>query len=313
MESEMRSGQPLIIDIKGNSLDDGPGIRSVVFMKGCPLNCVWCQNPESKHIQPELSFEKGKCVSNLECVPACPEGALTEANPLNLDRDKCTLCFDCVDVCPSTALSRVGQEMSVDQIVAKIVSYKSFFDSTGGGTTLSGGEPTLFMEFTSRLLQRLQQEGIHTLLETAGLFNFDAFESLILPHVNVIYMDMKIMDSELHKRWCGVPNGRIKTNFLRLHQMAPGGGFEIKPRTPLIPGITDTDDMMAALAEFYLDNGVKLAALEKNNPIWFDKSEKVGVEPDFPADSPARSFYDNEKYGRIKKFFEDQGITILES
>ena len=314
MASEMRSGRPLIIDIKGNSLDDGPGTRSVVFMKGCPLNCVWCQNPESKKIGPELWFEADKCVVSGECIPACPEGALAADEPLAIDRNKCSLCFDCVDACPSTALKRVGQDMPVEQVVAKIVPYKPFFDTTGGGATLSGGEPTLFMEFTSQLLQALKAEGIHTLVETAGLFNFDAFAEMILPHTDMIYMDMKIIDPELHKRWCGVDNRRIKENFARLHKMAGGvGGFSIKPRTPLIPGITDTDEMMASLAEFYLAHGVKLAALEKNNPIWFDKSEKVGVEPDFAADDPARSFYDNQRYGGIKQFFEDQGITILES
>ncbi|MCB2227884.1 MAG: glycyl-radical enzyme activating protein [Desulfarculaceae bacterium] len=314
MASEARSGRPLIIDIKGNSLDDGPGTRSVVFMKGCPLNCVWCQNPESKKIAPELWFEKDKCVASGECVPACPDGALALGDSLSIDRDKCTLCFDCVEACPSTALKRVGQDMSVTQVVAKIVPYKPFFDTTGGGVTLSGGEPTLFMDFTSRLLQALKAEGIHTLVETAGLFDFDDFAALVLPHSDMIFMDMKIIDPVLHKRWCGVDNGRIKENFSRLHRMArEGGAFSIKPRTPLIPGVTDTDEMMAALAEFYLEHGVTLAALEKNNPIWFDKSEKVGVNPDFAADDPARSFYDNERYARIKRYFEQRGITILES
>ncbi|MCF8033190.1 MAG: glycyl-radical enzyme activating protein [Desulfarculaceae bacterium] len=313
MASEIRSGRPLIIDIKGNSLDDGPGTRSVVFMKGCPLNCAWCQNPESKKIAPELWFETDKCVSSGECVPACPEGALGPGDPLVIDRDKCTLCFDCVAACPSTALRRVGQDMTVEQVVAKIAPYKPFFDTTGGGVTLSGGEPTLFMEFTSQLLQALKQEGIPTLVETAGLFNFDAFAELVLPYCDIIYMDIKLIDPELHKRWCGVDNTRIKENFIRLHQMAASGGFSIKPRTPLIPGLTDTDQLMADLAGFYLAHGVKLAALEKNNPIWFDKSEKVGVEPDFAPDDPARGFYDNERYALIKKYFEDQGITILES
>ncbi len=133
LDSEGSLRQPLVIDIKGNSLDDGPGIRSVVFLKGCPLDCAWCQNPESKKAHAELSFDKEKCAGSQECVKICPEGALTFNNTLHIDREKCTLCFLCVGPCSSTALSRVGSEMSADEIVGKITPYKSFFENSGGG------------------------------------------------------------------------------------------------------------------------------------------------------------------------------------
>jgi len=313
LDSDNQLKRPLVIDVKGNSLDDGPGTRSVVFFKGCPLDCFWCQNPESKKVGAELLFDRGKCVGSQECIGVCPEGALKAADPLDVDRNKCTFCFLCLDVCPSKALERVGKEMSVEELVAKVTPYKPFFQNTGGGVTLSGGEPTMFMDFVSSLLRRLKEEGIHTLVETCGLFTFENFSEKVLPYVDLIYMDIKILDPEDHKRWCGVTNKRILQNFIRLHEMSLEGGCEIKPRTPLIPGITDTDDKMQALAQFYQDHGVKRAALEKNNPIWFDKFEKIGVETSIPETSPMRSFYDQGAFVRIKKMFEDKGIEILES
>ncbi len=312
MDSEGGLRQPLVIDIKGNSLDDGPGIRSVVFLKGCPLDCAWCQNPESKQAHAELSFDKEKCAGSRECVKICPEGALTFNDTLHIDREKCTLCFLCVGVCPSTALSRIGSEMSADEIVGKITPYKSFFENSGGGATLSGGEPTLFMEFVSSLLQSLKEENIHTLLETCCWFDFDKFESLILPFVDTIYADIKLIDSEEHKRWCGVENDKILQNFIRLHKQSQSDGFELLPRTPLIPGITDTDANIRGIAEFYRDNGVKLAGLEKNNPLWFDKCGKFGVESGFSDTSPVRAFYNQERFERAKKVFTDRGIDIRE-
>lgn len=301
------------MDIKGNSVDDGPGTRSVVFFKGCPLNCFWCQNPESKRAEAELFFDKASCVQSYECIPACPERAIAKGDPIAIDREKCTRCFDCTEVCPSTALKRMGAAMSVEEIVAKILPYKSFFDTSGGGVTLSGGEPTLFMDFTSELLARLKQEGIHTLVETAGLFDLVAFERKILPFVDLIFMDIKIVDPVEHRKWCGVDNAIILENFTRLFERSKCEAFEIKPRTPLIPGVTDTEDKMFALARFYEQVSVRRAALMKNNPIWFDKFEKIGMTSTVSKDSPMRDFYDADTYRRLKKLFEDRGIEILES
>ncbi len=313
MDSDKREIQPLVIDVKGNSLDDGPGTRSVVFFKGCPLDCFWCQNPESKRTPAELLFDRDKCVMSGECIRVCPEEALQKGAPLHVDREKCTLCFKCVDACPSTALDRVGRKMTVEEIVKKVTPYKPFFKSTGGGVTLSGGEPTLFMDFVSLLLGRFKDEGIHTLVETCGLFNFDRFKEKILPYVDLIYMDLKILDPSEHKKWCGVGNKKILENFLKLHESWQNGGVEIKPRTPLIPGITDTDHKMEALARFYEARGIKRTALMKNNPTWLNKFEKIGVASNISDDSPMREFYDQNRFERIKKMFEEKGIQILES
>ena len=187
-----------------------------------------------------------------------------------------------------------------------------FFKNSGGGVTLSGGEPTLFIEFTSSLLRNFKELNIHTLIETCCWFDIDEFKSLVLPFVDTVYVDIKFIDPEEHRRWCGVGNDKILQNFLHLHQQSQTGDFELLPRTPLIPDITDTDANIYDIAKFYRENGVKTAAILKNNPLWFDKCEKLGVKTCFTDTSPARSLYDSEKVDRIKKTFTDEGIDIKE-
>ena len=301
------AGKPLILDIKGNSLDDGPGIRSVVFFKGCPLNCAWCHNPESKRAGVELSWERDKCVGCGACVEVCPESAISTENPDFIDRDRCTLCLVCPETCPSTALTRVGRDMTVDEVVKEAARYAPFYKTSGGGVTLSGGEPTLFMDFAAHLAEKLRALDIHVLLETCGWFDPDRFESLLMPHVDTIYMDLKLMDGREHRRHCGVDNEPILKNFIRLHRLAQAGAFQLLPRTPLIPGITDTEDNIRALAGFYEAHGVKKAALLGNNPIWFDKCRHLGLSPGFDPDHPIRNMYDLEKKREIKDLFPQQG------
>lgn len=305
-----KSGTPLIIDIKGNALDDGPGIRSVVFFKGCPLKCVWCQNPEGISASTEISWDSEKCLGCGACIKACTAGAVSGENPFHIDREVCTLCFECLGVCPSGALSRVGEEISVDDIVRKILSYKPFFDTSGGGVTLSGGEPTLYMAFASALLKELKKNGIHTVIETCGFFDPDEFNALMLPYCDMIFMDVKLIDPDEHRKYCGVPNGVILDNLISLHEMSESSGFKIIPRTPLIPGITDTDDRLTNLAIFYRDNGIKSAVMLPNNPIWMEKCAKLGKEYPFTPSSPVRGFYDEEKKADVIRLFSDYGITI---
>jgi len=269
---------PLILEIKGNSLDDGPGIRTVVFFKGCPLNCVWCHNPESKKRGVELSFDANRCIGCDSCIEACSADALFRDTPCFVDRDRCTLCFECVDACPSGSMSRVGDPMTVDQIVDKATKDKPFFDTSGGGVTLSGGEPTLDIPFTSELMKELKKKGVRILMETCGFFNSDSFMSLIYPHTDMIYFDIKLMNPKEHKTFCGVSNDLILKNFIMLHKEYSKGGVEIIPRTPLVPDMTDTEHNISAIADFYRKHGVRKAALLSYNPLWHEKNRKVGVK-----------------------------------
>jgi pyruvate formate lyase activating enzyme len=305
---ETSQNTPLILDIKGNSLDDGPGIRSVVFFKGCPLSCVWCHNPESKNATLEISFDGNECVSCDTCIKGCPQKALSRKNPFFIDRNKCDLCFICVDNCPSGALARVGKKMPVDEIIGKICADKPFFNTSGGGVTLSGGEPTLFMDFLSGLLKELRTEKVHTLLETCGLFSFDAFSQKILPYIDIIYYDIKLIDPKLHKFNCGVSNETILENFTRLNKMSDDGKFKILPRTPLIPDITATEENLKGIASFLREQGIRNTHLLSYNPLWFDKSKKIGVACSMGKDADKTTWIPQTKIMEYKSIYQEYGI-----
>jgi pyruvate formate lyase activating enzyme len=273
-----RTELPLILEIKGNSLDDGPGIRTVIFFKGCPLSCSWCHNPECKSIAQEISFDPELCIDCESCLETCKRGALEPNNPYYINRDICNLCFDCVETCPSGALARVGRYMKVDEVVAAIEKDQPFFRTSGGGVTLSGGEPLLFIDYVSGLLKKLKKMGVHTLIETCGYFNFKEFNIKILPWVKTIYFDLKLFDATEHKEHCGVDNALILENFEKLSRARARSGIELLARIPLIPGITATNENLSKLAAFLEENGAKEIALLEYNPLWLEKSRKIGRE-----------------------------------
>lgn len=307
---------PHVFSLKHNSLEDGPGIRSVIFIKGCNMNCAWCHNPESKRQRSELSFDRGACIRCQECLPACPVDALRMGDisagepPVVIDRSICTTCLQCVDVCPSKALSAVGRTASVDELVDDVMCYKSFLLASGGGVTLSGGEPTLFTDFTSELLRRFKLEGLHTLIETNGRFRFEEFEAAILPYTDMIYLDMKILDRDEHRRFCGTHNDAIVENFLRLHRLSRTRAFTIVPRTPLIPGVTDTDENIRGLARFYSDHGVPRTMLLKSNPLWAEKYEKLDIGGTLIDLGIPRGLYSKARLAEVSRIFEDFGVAV---
>jgi pyruvate formate lyase activating enzyme len=302
---------PLLLEVKGNALDDGPGIRSVVFFKGCLLSCQWCHNPESIPQKVEISYDQSLCVDAQACLENCPEAALSKTNPLFIDREKCTLCFKCVEACPSTALTRVGEEATVDDIFDKVIKYKSFYETTGGGVTLSGGEPTLYMEFVSELLQKLQAEGIHTLLQTCGLFPYDRFMQLLYPYLDLIYFDIKIIDRDNHRRFCGVANDAILENFGRLQKEYERGGLEILARTPLVPGMTSDARNLEDIARFLQSHNVTRAQLMDYNPLWHDKSERLGSPIQVGDGDPLRQWMPQGEIERCREIFTAHGLELV--
>lgn len=299
---------PLIFEIKGNSLDDGPGIRTVVFFKGCPLSCVWCHNPEGKTNRHEIAFDSQVCIGCNTCQGVCGQNALSRGNPGYIDRKQCTLCFLCVDACPSGALSRVGNEIPVSNVLKEILPDKPFFDNSGGGVTLSGGEPSLFMDYASELLMKLKEAGIHTLLETCGFFPFDAFEQKLLPYLDAVYYDLKIFQREEHIRYCGVPNEIILSNFKQLFDAASHHNLTLLPRIPLIPDITDREANIRAIAGFLEDLGVTRAAVLSYNPLWFEKCAKIGADAPFGTDAAKKTWMSSERVQRVKGIFAEHGI-----
>ncbi len=301
--------QPLVLELKGNSLDDGPGIRSVIFVKGCPLSCVWCHNPESKNTAMEISFSRRDCIGCGICLHTCQHNALSPDYEHYIDRNRCNLCFECVEACPAKALTRVGVELSSDEILDIVLRDKPFFDVSGGGVTLSGGEITMFPEFAGELLRKLKQHGIHTLIETCGHFQFDVFSQMILPFVDHIYYDIKLFDSQLHKKYCGLGNEKILDHFPKLYAMSQDGSFTILPRIPLIPNITDTDENLVAIADFLSGLKVRTVQLLPYNPTWTEKNQKLGMNT--PADiEKEQGWQSKEKLLRCEGVFLERGIDI---
>ncbi len=298
---------PLIFEIKGNALDDGPGIRSVVFFKGCPLSCSWCHNPEGRRTQMEIAYDRKECIGCGACAAVCLAKAVSLQHVHHIDRSKCTLCFECIDTCPAGALTRVGRPMTVEEIVDEVLKDKPFFDTSGGGVTFSGGEPVLFMEFLSDLLRHLKKHRIHTLLETSGFFDFSKFEQLIFPYLDAIYYDIKILNNDAHRRYTGVSNERILDNFERLSKK----GVSLLPRTPLVPGITDTPDNILNIAGYLAKLNITRAALLSYNPLWHDKMTKIGTDSPYRNDKIMTSWMEQEGVERCRKIYRDEGIEVI--
>lgn len=304
----MDTRYPLIVDVKGDVLDDGPGIRTVIFFKGCPLNCFWCHNPENKRPEAELMFDPEKCIACGQCEKVCPEKAISLTRDRRIDRDRCTRCFTCADQCPAGALKHLGEPMDVETLVGNIEKYAPFYAASGGGVTLSGGEPTLFMAYASAVLLALRSRGIHTLLETCGHFDYLRFKRLILPYADTIYMDIKFADPSKHKTWCGRTNHRILNNFIRLRSTMAEPEKSLLPRIPLIPEITDTRENITEIIEFLSYHKVNRAALLPNNPLWLDKSFRLGRPVDEKMRNLLTRWQDSEHLDAVRHMFHTAGI-----
>ncbi len=239
------SRKGIVFDIQRASLHDGPGIRTTVFLKGCPLDCLWCHNPESTIVKRQLFFQFDKCVACKTCVQVCPEKAhyFTDDKHI-IDFDKCTLCGKCVENCPSDALRIVGCEMGVDEVMTEVIADVDFYKNSGGGITLSGGEPLSQFTFSLELLKKCKEMGVHTCVETSGEVNPKKFEQ-ILKYVDVLLFDYKVTNNMSHIKFTGVPNLRILTNL----ETAYNFGVPIILRCPIIPGVNNTDEHFIAISE----------------------------------------------------------------
>lgn len=238
--------QPFIFDIKRYAINDGPGIRMVIFFKGCNLNCAWCHNPESISPLQERLYAQSKCIACGTCVAACPEKAITlEHDGIETDPEWCRLCGKCAEVCPATAIELSGKAMPVAEIMEEIEKQRVFFDQSGGGVTFSGGEPLLHPEFLIELLDECGRRGIHRAVDTAGLVNTDILLELA-KRTDLFLFDLKLMNSEKHREWVGVPNQKIQENLALLAET----GANINIRIPLIGGVNDDVENMTETARF---------------------------------------------------------------
>ena len=236
----------IVFNIQRFSIHDGPGIRTTVFLKGCPLHCFWCHNPEGIHRQTELQIFPDLCINCGECFQVCPLQAHVMANgSRRFERAICQACGRCADNCFSKALVLVGQKMTVAEVMEEVLRDLPFYTRSGGGITLSGGEPLKQLEFSRATLMACKKQGIHTAIETAGHTRWPAMAGL-LPLLDLVMMDLKHMDSEKHRRSTGVANEQILENARRLAETDKPLIF----RTPVIPRVNDTPVEIEAIARF---------------------------------------------------------------
>jgi len=278
-----------IYDIQGYAVHDGPGIRTTVFTKGCPLKCLWCHSPESQHHELELGYLPIKCLGTElcqnACVNACPEGALFSDEPVMkldksgmikkvvIDREKCTGCLKCADVCITKSLYASAWDTTVDEVYDRVMKDSGFFNKNNGGITISGGEAMAQFDFTLNLAKRLKDSGIHICLDTTGFARQEMYAE-IMPYIDLFLYDIKHMDSEMHKRLTSVPNELIISNAMFLSK----NNAAMQVRVPVIPKLSDKEGNLRQTAELCMSLGgaVKLVQLLPYHKTGRMKYERLG-------------------------------------
>jgi pyruvate formate lyase activating enzyme len=267
----------MITDIQRFCVHDGPGIRTTVFFKGCNLRCGWCHNPETILPGPQLQVYPDRCIGCGACVAACPRGAPSRRN---LDRRLCTACGTCARTCYAEAMKLIGRRVAAQEVFAEVIEDRAFYANSGGGVTLSGGEPLCQREFAIEILQLCKAAGVHTAIETNLAWPWEHVEP-VLPHLDLLMADIKSMDAALHADWTGQSNDRTLDNIRRL----AGQDLPLIIRTPVIPGVNDSDKEIGAIADFVagLPN-LRYYELLPYHPLGLGKYESLGMVSRVPED-----------------------------
>lgn len=279
-----------VLEIQRMSTEDGPGIRTTVFFKGCSLKCSWCHNPESIARRPQLHWIGNRCIGCLSCREVCPQQALSlDESGMHIDRSRCEGCGTCAEECPSTALALMGESWELQALVDEVIKDRVYFEKSNGGITISGGEPCLQPRFAAAFLKELKEKGVQTALDTCGLCSREAL-SAILPYATLVLFDLKEMDDSKHRQFTGSSNARILSNlkfvseFIRSHVHPKA----IWIRTPIIPAATDTETNIRAVGAFISDNLpgiVERWELCAFNNLCQDKYQRLDLEWAF-SDAP---------------------------
>lgn len=268
-----------IFDISHYMIEDGPGIRTNVFLKGCCLRCIWCSNAYGLDPQPELGVVSAKCTQCARCMAVCPSGAVYRSESdgsIQLDKKKCTSCFRCVEVCPARARMQIGRWMTVDEVFREVEKDRMFYRRGDGGMTLSGGELLMQPEFAKALLKKCWNAYLNTAIETSGCGNWEDLAEIIR-YSNTVFMDCKMMEKEKHRQYTGVENEGILENIRKSAGLCQAEGKRMVVRLPLIPGLNDTEKNILETAAFVdsLSGNVELNVLPYHN-YGMNKYENIG-------------------------------------
>ncbi len=285
-----------VFDIQRYSIHDGKGIRTVVFLKGCPLRCKWCANPESWKLEPQLFYKKTSCIHCHMCIDTCQNSEVT------LENDKIKLHngnYDFVRVCPTEALSVKGKWMTVDEVMNEIRKDIPFYKQSNGGVTISGGEPLRQFEFTKELLEVCKKEGIATAVETTGHVDTKALNEIV-PFVDLFLYDIKMMDSDKHKEWTGVGNALILHNLKEISSKA-----DIMVRTPMIPNVNDAKEDMQAILDYLKECNIKKYSILPFHQYGSNKYEAIQI----PYKMHDVKMHSEEYVEEIKEYIKMQGFS----
>lgn len=302
MRDNLKLLKGLVSEIQRFSVHDGPGIRTIVFLKGCPLQCPWCCNPELQDPLPEIGYLPTKCIGCNSCVSVCSKGALLFNKGVYIDRNLCTRCGLCVEACPSGALRLFGRYLTVQEITEVVLRDEMFYRKSGGGVTVSGGEPLFQSEFLSSLLPFLKNKGLNIALETSGYAEWPILEE-ILESVDYLLYDLKIFDSQKHEKVIGVSSERIKENLLRSSEKE----VLIFLRIPLIPSYTMGEDNIRAIASFVrgVSNVVAIHLLPYHR---LGVSKYKQIDRPYPLDG--LELPPSEEVRKIAHLFEEEGFRV---
>lgn len=261
----------IVFNIQKYSVHDGPGIRTTVFLKGCPLNCWWCHNPESQSLKEQLMYFQNKCVACGTCVKWCKENALSlQDGRIIIDESKCTLCEMCTDACLKGALEIAGEEITVKELMKNILKDQIFYDQSKGGVTFSGGEPMIQVDFLEAALKECKEHDIHTIIDTCGHAPWESFERVV-PYTDLFLFDLKHIDSEEHKKYTGVGNELILQNMKKLSDLRKN----LFIRMPIIPGINDSRETIDRTIKFLKQINMMQVNLLPYHRMGMDKYKRL--------------------------------------
>jgi len=290
-----------IFNIQRFAINDGPGIRTTVFLKGCPLQCGWCHNPESQYSAPQLLYFETRCIRCGACIERCPNKAISMNSRIETNLSTCSVCGACLSVCPADAREIVGRWMTVDEVMLEIKKDIPFYQQSAGGVTFSGGEPLAQIDFLITLLNECRQEGIHTAVDTCGYAPWPVLQKAA-KEADLFLYDLKIMDDASHIQHTGFSNKMILENLKHLADT----GADIIVRVPLVPGITDNEENIKQISEFVASmKNLSIDLLPFHN-IAESKYERLGKRYAFSGPQHTN----NKKLNEIKALFETADITV---